>query len=179
MKRLLHLTKLVYQLTSREGPTWSSKPRLFPHKLSSWPPCGTVLTGRMHTSYKACVLADLNRGFHSDAWALPLSSQADWWKAWWYASACSSQMSAVYLIWLQLISLVNNEHAPLLIFKVFLFFFQNPPVFNTFCCALACRANMADTLWVFHAEYWRPDWLKLLWWLTAYIEQRCSMKNFD
>ena len=33
-----------------EGSSLSSKPRLVPHKLSVWPPCGTVLTGGIEGS---------------------------------------------------------------------------------------------------------------------------------
>ena len=46
--RMLYNIPLVVCLPTHKGSVLSCKPRLFPHKLSIWPPCCTLLTGGMH-----------------------------------------------------------------------------------------------------------------------------------
>ena len=41
---------------------------------------------------------------------------------------------------------------------------------SLYCCVIACRPNMVDTIWAFHSEYylWYSDRLKFLSWLAAW-----------
>ena len=43
-----------------------------------------------------------------------------WWNAWWFESDCSIQTIGVCFIWLQLVCLIINKHAPVLTLKVLL-----------------------------------------------------------
>ena len=107
-----------------------SKHHLFPHKLSVWPPCGTVLNGGVHTEI--------------------IVKQ-------WFQSDSSSQKNVIYFISLQFVSLVTSETAPLLILTVsfdinqsltLLLCFSLWEKYGSYSLGFSCRAstNNSDIL---------------------------------
>ena len=99
-----------------------------------------------------------HRGFHTEHWAPPLSSQTldltavwycvDEWTAWWFESDSNTHMKVICFNWLQLIAFLTKERVPWL-----MLIYRNQPAFCSVAIALACFANMAATL---HLTRWVP-----------------------